>query len=160
MCCRRAKKTSRNQLGFDSFWLDGLFALQERLEGDTWNPGPSTCFISLKPKVRESHAPDFADRIVHHWLVPQLEAIYEPTFIFDAYSNRKGKGTHAAVERLKDFVHQVDSGQGGWYLQLDIRNFFNSIHRPTPVCPETELKVVTLLHDGSNSAISLIARVV
>jgi RNA-directed DNA polymerase len=129
---RRAKKPSRNQLEFDSFWLDGLLTLQERLDAGTWKPGPSTCFISLKPKAREIHAPDFADRIVHHWLVPQLEAIYEPIFIFDAYSNRKGKGTHAAVERLKDFVHQVESGQGGgWYLQLDIRNFFNSIHRPT-----------------------------
>jgi hypothetical protein len=29
-------------------------------------------------------------------------------------------------------MRQVHSGQGGgWYLQLDIRNFFNSIHRPT-----------------------------
>src|SRR5262249_22057140 len=45
---------------------------------------------------------------------------------------RKGKGTHAAVNRMRDFVHEVHSGQGdGWYLQLDIHNFFNSIHRPT-----------------------------
>src|SRR5690606_1428471 len=30
------------------------------------------------------------------------------------------------------FVRQTHSGQGGgWYLQLDIHNFFNSIHRPT-----------------------------
>ena len=29
-------------------------------------------------------------------------------------------------------MRQVHSGHGGgWYLQLDIRNFFNSIHRPT-----------------------------
>jgi hypothetical protein len=33
---------------------------------------------------------------------------------------------------LRGFVRQVQSGQGGgWYLQLDIHNFFNSIHRPT-----------------------------
>jgi hypothetical protein len=129
---RRAKKPSSNQLAFDTRWLDGLLDLQKRLAAGKWEPGPATCFISTKPKAREIHAPDFADRVVHHWLVPQLEAIYEPTFIHDSFSNRKGKGTHAAVERLKDFVHQVHSGQGGgWYLQLDIRNFFNSIHRPT-----------------------------
>ena len=70
--------------------------------------------------------------MVHHWLVPQLEAVYDPTFIHDVYSNRIGKGTHAAMRRLKSFVREVESGQGGgWYLQLDIRNFFNSIHRPT-----------------------------
>jgi hypothetical protein len=69
---------------------------------------------------------------VHHWLVPQLEKLYEPTFIADSFSNRIGKGTHAAVRRLQRFVRQVASGQGGgYYLQLDIANFFNSIHRPT-----------------------------
>ncbi len=129
---RRGKKSSANQLEFDTHWLDGLLDLQRRLSAGTWSPAPSTCFIAKEPKAREIHAPDFSDRVVHHWLVPQLEAIYEPTFIHDVYSNRVGKGTHAAVERLKAFVRQVESGQGGgWYLQLDVRNFFNSIHRPT-----------------------------
>jgi RNA-directed DNA polymerase len=69
---------------------------------------------------------------VHHWLVPQLERVYEPKFIHDSYASRRGKGTHAAVDRLHHFVRQVQSGHGGgWYLQLDIHNFFNSIHRPT-----------------------------
>jgi retron-type reverse transcriptase len=129
---RRGKKPSANQLDFDSQWIDGLLDLQKRLNAGTWSPAPATCFIAKQPKAREIHAPDFFDRIVHHWLVPQLETIYEPIFIHDAYSNRRGKGTHAAVDRLRDFVHQVHNGQGGgWYLQLDIRNFFNSIHRPT-----------------------------
>ncbi|HEY6923265.1 MAG TPA: reverse transcriptase domain-containing protein, partial [Steroidobacteraceae bacterium] len=129
---RRGKKPSANQLAFDTRWADGLLDLQRRLIAGTWLPGPCTCFVAKSPKAREIHAPDFADRVVHHWLVPQLETIYEPIFIHDAFSNRKGKGTHAAVERLRGFVRQVQSGQGGgWYLQLDIRNFFNSIHRPT-----------------------------
>jgi RNA-directed DNA polymerase len=129
---RRGKRPSSNQLDFDTHWLDNLLDLQRQIRAGIWRPSPPTCFIATLPKAREIHAPDFADRIVHHWLVPQLEAIYEPTFIFDSFSNRVGKGTHAAVERLQGFVRQVDSGQGGgWYLQLDIRNFFNSIHRPT-----------------------------
>jgi hypothetical protein len=129
---RRAKKASRNQLSFDARWLDGLLALQHRINAGTWEPSPPTCFIAKQPKAREIHAPDFGDRVVHHWLVPKLEAIYESTFIHDSYSNRVGKGTHAAVERLRGFVRQVHAGQGGgWYLQLDISNFFNSIHRPT-----------------------------
>ena len=129
---RRGKKPSANQLDFDSRWADGLIDLQKRLTAGTWSPAPSTCFIAQQPKAREIHAPDFSDRVVHHWLVPQLEAIYERVFVHDAYSNRKGKGTHAAVEKLRGFVRAVNSGQGpGWYLQLDIRNFFNSIHRPT-----------------------------
>jgi RNA-directed DNA polymerase len=128
---RRGKKPSPDQLSFDAYWIDGLIDLQRQLAARTWAPGKPTCFIVTAPKAREIHAPPFGDRVVHHWLVPQLEAIYEPKFIFDSYSNRKGKGTHAAVERLTDFMRQVHSGQGGgWYLQLDIKNFFNSIYRP------------------------------
>jgi len=88
--------------------------------------------VATRPKAREIHAPDFADRVVHHWLVPQLETIWEPTFIHDSYANRRGKGSHAAVRRAQSFARQVHSGQGGgWYLQLDVANFFNRIHRPT-----------------------------
>ncbi|PRH82829.1 reverse transcriptase [Arenimonas caeni] len=129
---RRGKQPSVNQLRFDAQWIDGLLQLQAELSAAAWSPRPSTCFIAARPKAREIHAPDFADRVVHHWLVPQLEAIYEPTFIHDSFANRRGKGTHAAVRRLQQFVRQVHSGQGGgWYLQLDVHNFFNSIHRPT-----------------------------
>jgi retron-type reverse transcriptase len=129
---RRQKVPSHNQARFDRRWGDGLLQLQRELLTGTWAPRRATCFIATRPKAREIHAPDFADRVVHHWLVPQLEAIYEPGFIHDSYANRAGKGSHAAVRRLQDFVRQVASGQGsGYFLQLDIRNFFVSIHRPT-----------------------------
>ncbi|WP_460824268.1 RNA-directed DNA polymerase [Lysobacter olei] len=128
----RGKVPSRNQLAFDAKWSSGLLQLQAQLAAGTWSPRPSTCFIATRPKAREIHAPDFGDRVVHHWLVPQLESLWEPRFIHDSYANRRGKGSHAAVRRLQQFVRQVASGQGGgYYLQLDIHNFFNSIHRAT-----------------------------
>lgn len=112
--------------------MRGMVTLQAQLQSGHWHPSRSNCFIATSPKAREIHAPDFADRVMHHWLVPQLEAIYEPSFIHDSYANRTDRGTHAAVRRLQQFVRQVQSGQGGGhYLQLDIHNFFNSIHRPT-----------------------------
>jgi len=127
---RRRKRPSANRLRFEARWLDRLPQLQRQLARGTWSPAPSACFIAQRPKAREIHAPDFADRIVHHLVVPELERIWERRFIHDCYSNRKGKGTHAAVDRLQQFMRQVHSGQGGgWYLQLDVRNFFNSIDR-------------------------------
>jgi RNA-directed DNA polymerase len=129
---RQGKQASRNQLAFDAQWGENLLDIQDQLMSGQWQPRPSTCFIATRPKAREIHAPDFADRVVHHWLVPQLEAIWEPRFIHDSFANRRGKGSHAAVRRLQDFVRQVASGQGaGYYLQLDVHNFFNSIHRAT-----------------------------
>jgi hypothetical protein len=129
---RRGKKPSLDQLGFEARWIDGLRDIQRRLNARRWFPMAPTCFIAQQPKAREIHAPSFADRIVHHLIVPQLETGYERAFIYDSFSNRTDKGTHAAVARLRDFVRQVHSGQGGgFYLQLDVRNFFASIHRPT-----------------------------
>lgn len=125
---RAGKKPSSNQFVFDTNWAGSLLQLQHSINSCTWQPMPSTCFIAARPKAREIHAPDFADRVVHHWLVPQIETLWEPAFIFDSYANRKGKGSHAAVARLQQFVRQVPNA---WYLQLDIHNFFNSIHRPT-----------------------------
>jgi hypothetical protein len=129
---RRQKVPSANQLDFDTNWADRLLDLQEQINAGTWLPRPTTCFVATRPKAREIHAPDFGDRVVHHWLIPQLEAVYERTFIADSFANRRGKGSHAAVRKLQCFVREVHSGQGGGYfLQLDIANFFNRIHRPT-----------------------------
>jgi RNA-directed DNA polymerase len=129
---RRGKNPSVNQLRFDARWIDGLIQLEGEINSGTWSPRPSTCFIADRPKAREIHAPDFADRIVHHLVVPPLEARYEPRFIHDSYANRRGKGTHAAVTRLQQFVRQVHSGQGGgFFLQLDIHNCFNCVRRET-----------------------------
>jgi hypothetical protein len=129
---RRGKKPSLDQLMFEANAFSNLLDIERRLNGGHWYPSAPTCFIARAPKAREIHAPRFHDRIVHHLIVPQLERLFEPAFIHDSYSNRAGKGTHAAVARLGQFVREVHSGQGGgYYLQLDIRNFFASIHRPT-----------------------------
>lgn len=87
--------------------------------------------MTTRPKAREIHAADFADRVVHHLLVPRLEALFEPVFTHDSYSNRQGKGTHGAVVRLQTFMRRVSRNgkRRGWYLQLDIENFFNRIDR-------------------------------
>ena len=126
----RRKRPSRNKQNFEARWIDSLPALQREISSGTWQPSPTVCFVARRPKAREIHAPHFRDRVLHHWLVPHLERIYEPIFIHDSFANRKGKGTHAAVRRVQGFVRQVHSGQGGgWYLQLDVWNFFNSIPR-------------------------------
>ena len=126
---RRGKRPSANQLAFASRWLDALQHLHQRLRAGTWLPHRTVSFVVQHPKTREIHAPDFADRVLHHWLVARLEPIFERVFIHDSYANRAGKGSHAAVDRLQAFMRQRN-GQG-WFLQLDVHNFFNSIHRPT-----------------------------
>ncbi|MBI3146888.1 MAG: reverse transcriptase [Betaproteobacteria bacterium] len=133
LACRRGKRQTHHALDFAARLLDHLLDLRNTLNARTWRPGPTLCFAVNHPKPREIHAASFADRVVHHWLVPRLEAWFEPAFLYDSYANRRGKGTHAAVARLHDFLQQVTrSGRvKAYYLQLDIANFFNSIDRGT-----------------------------
>ena len=185
LACRRRKRGTANAQRYEQRLLDHLVDTTQALQDRTYAPSRSLCFVARQPKAREIHAADFADRVVHHVLVPRLEALFEPVFIHDLYSNRQGKGTHAAVERLASFMRAVNGaaaagsaspsgtdggtvvrgrgeqpavGRGverslcwgeerapadglqapraaaktnpnrqGWFLQLDIRNFFNSI---------------------------------
>jgi|GEM_PF-2144006 len=126
--CRKRKRKTVNAQRYEMHLLDNLFETQASLNSRKYQPARCIRFIATKPKAREIHAADFSDRVVHHWLVPRLEKVFEPVFIHDVYSNRVGKGAHKAVDRLQRFMHSV--GNQGWYLQLDMANFFNSIDRP------------------------------
>ncbi len=130
---RQGKRPSANQLAFEARWLDHLLDLHTTLRAGRWQPGRTVSFVVSHPKTREIHAPDFADRVVHHIVVERLERLYEPVFIHDSYANRAGKGSHAAVDRLQAFMRarRQMAPRGGWTLQMDVHNYFNSIHRPT-----------------------------
>jgi len=117
---RRGKRPSANQMAFEVRWLDRLLELKTALRTGRWQPARTVSFVVTHPKTREIHAPDFADRVVHHLLVERLEKLYEPIFIHDSYANRTGKGSHAAVDRLQQFMRSRNGR--GWYLQLDIHN--------------------------------------
>ena len=102
--------------------------LAEYLTARTWKPGRYTRFAVREPKLREIFAPAFADRVVEAWLVALVEEPLSRLFIDDTYANRKGKGVHAAITKAQKLMRQPGHV---WSLQLDVRGFFHSIHRPT-----------------------------
>lgn len=131
MACRRRKRNTANALKFEADLLENLSAVGEALIGGGYRPSRSVCFVTGKPKLREIFAADFRDRVVHHLLVPLLESVFEPKFIYDSWACRRGKGIHAAVKRLRFFMNGVTRGgrAPAWFLQLDVRSFFMSIDK-------------------------------
>lgn len=127
--CRRRKRGAREVQRYEMALLDRLVSTTDDLVARRWRPTRSVCFAVSRPKAREIHAAAFSDRVVHHLLVPPLEALFEPVFIHDLYSNRHGKGIHTAVRRLAHFMRRAseNGARPAWFLQLDVRNFFNSI---------------------------------
>lgn len=122
--CRRNKRNTINALQFEANLVDNLCTLETSLNDQTYRPSRSVCFLTTSPKLREVFAADFRDRVVHHIVTPLLEQLYEPRFIHDSYSNRKGKGIHAATKRARHFMRG-----SRYYLQLDVKSFFYSIDK-------------------------------
>ena len=129
--CRRRKRGTANALRFELNLGKNLLDLEEALNARSYSPSRSACFVTVRPKPREIFAADFRDRVVHHLLVRQIEPHWERVFIHDSYACRKGKGTHAGVDRLEQFVRSATRGgrRRAWFLQIDVDNFFMSIDR-------------------------------
>ncbi|MCX5820885.1 MAG: reverse transcriptase domain-containing protein [Deltaproteobacteria bacterium] len=129
--CRQSKRGSRSALQFELHAEGNLIILQKELKSRTYSPLPSTCFVTESPKPREIFAAHFRDRIVHHLLVSQMEPGWERRFIHDSYACRKGKGNHAAVTRLQEFMLKVSNNRSrpAFFMHLDVRSFFVSIDK-------------------------------
>jgi len=64
--CRRGKRGTANAHRYELRLLDNLVDTATALASRTYTPSRSLCFAVSKPKAREIHAADFADRVVHH----------------------------------------------------------------------------------------------
>jgi len=123
--------------------LEGnLSQLRLELLFHIYNPKPLKTFIVRDPKTRKISKSDFRDRVVHHALINTIEPIFDKTFIYDSYANRKGKGTLAALERFDKFKRKVSrNGKiNGWFnnnqvkgycLKADIKHYFQTVDHNT-----------------------------
>lgn len=129
--CRRNKRKTINALQLEIEQEIRLLQLLKKLQEKKYSPCKSICFVVTYPKVREIFAADFADRVVHHLLINEIEPLFEKRFISDSFACRKGKGTHKAVERLSSFVNKItiNRKRSAYYLQLDIKSFFPKIDK-------------------------------
>lgn len=152
-CWRKAKQAKAHCLRVQRFSADPLHyisLIQQRLRSRTYTFGPYRTFIVREKKFRLVVDAPMKDRIVHWMLYEYLLPIWQPRFIHDTYGNLPGRGTHAAVQRLADFVRRPANT---WVLQLDISKYFHSV-------PHDRLKACVLRHVGDESLRRLIATLI
>ena len=139
---RKARKDKTKKYYVKEFEKDlikNLLKLQEELISQTYKPKPLKTFILRDPKTRKISKSDFRDRIVHHALVRIIEPIFDKTFIFDSYANRKGKGNLKAIKRLNSFLKKVSRNgkTKGWFnnnqikgycFKADIKHYFQEVN--------------------------------
>jgi retron-type reverse transcriptase len=128
--CIKTKKNTANTLKFEMNREKNLSRLLYDLQTGIYEISRHICFVVKEPSPREIFAGDFRDRIVHHLLCNEIQALFEHGFIESSYANRKGKGTHKAVKELKFYlVRGGKDRQKLYFLKMDIKGFFRNIDK-------------------------------
>lgn len=129
--CARHKASRPDAQAFRLHRAERMLDLAERLTSGNWRPAPGLVFVTTRPKHREVHAARFSDRVVHHLIADAMTPELERRLVPATFACRVGKGTHAAVEHLQQWIRRL--GRNGqvrvWALQLDVVNFFHRIDR-------------------------------
>jgi len=127
---KSGKRGNEDVQMFERHLEDNLFRLNYELKTGIYKHRPYQMFQIFDPKHRIIHKAEVCDRVIHHAIYQILEPVFDPSFIFDSYSCRTGKGTHAAVARLEIFARKVSRNytRTCWALKCDIRKFFNNIN--------------------------------
>jgi retron-type reverse transcriptase len=130
-----------------------LLRLERELRDGSYRPGRYVEIVVRDPKRRLVSAAPFRDRVVHHALCAVVEPIFEAGFVDNTFANRKGKGTHRAIE-----VYEHYRDRHAHVLRCDIYRYFpsidhailKSIFRRRIAC-KPSLALLDLIVDRSNA---------
>ncbi|HMS92634.1 MAG TPA: reverse transcriptase domain-containing protein [Candidatus Saccharibacteria bacterium] len=126
---RRGKRSKLDVQIFERKLEENIFNLQYQLKHDQYKHSRYKPFTVFDPKQRKIHKATVRDRLIHQALTQVVEPRFESSFIYDSFSCRKGKGTHAAIDRLRSMLQQASNSNSRtiYALKLDIRKFFASV---------------------------------
>jgi retron-type reverse transcriptase len=148
----RGKRLRSNVAAFSLDLESELHQLQQELVSRSYRPGPYRTFLIREKKPRFISAAPFRDRVVHHALCQVIEPIFERGFLYDSYACRKGKGTHAAVNRASSYARRFR-----YVLKCDVEKYFPSIDHAVlldliteQIWDEGALWLIRTILDGSN----------
>jgi len=99
-----------------------LLRLQRKLKEQSYRHGSYRDFFVYDPKQRLISAAPYRDRVVHHALCNVIEPLFDRSFIDDTYACRKGKGTHAAVNKYSQYARKYR-----YVLKCDIQKYFQNV---------------------------------
>jgi retron-type reverse transcriptase len=133
---RKHKTKKQYVIDFEKNLAENLALLRTELLLHSYRPLPLKTFILRDPKTRVISKSDFRDRVVHHALCNIIEPIFDKSFIYDSYANRKGKGTLAAIKRFEHFKKKVSRNLTklektreikGFVLKADVKHYFDTV---------------------------------
>ena len=129
--CKKGVVWKDSVAGFYLRAGERIINLANDLQKGTYKPKPPTHFMITSPKPREIASIAFRDRVYQRSL---NDNVVYPTmvksFIYDNYACQKGKGTDAARDRIKEFLHKYyrKHGYSGYVCQFDIKGYYPNMN--------------------------------
>lgn len=123
---QRGKSDSTEVVSYRTNLNENLRLLRHQILSGEVEVGNYRFFKIYDPKERQICAGAFSERVLHHALMNVCHDFFERPQIYDSYASRKGKGTYAALNRARSFTKRFP-----FFLKLDVRKFFYSIHHDT-----------------------------
>lgn len=123
---RKGKRATEELHEFQFYLEKNLFDLCCDLENGAYCHGGYRKFTVCDNKKREISCAGIRDRIVHRMIYDYLIPFFDKTFIYDAWSCRKGKGLLGAIERTQEFLKK---NPRSYVWRADIRKFFESVNQ-------------------------------
>lgn len=121
-------KYKNESINFSFNLIYNLEKLREKVINRNYQPQEYNIFKVHEPKKRVIAAPKFEDKIVQFAVHNIINDDFERKFIYDSYACIKGKGTHAAADRIQHFLRKAKwQWDNPWIIKADIRKFFYSI---------------------------------
>lgn len=129
-CCKNVRwKTSVTQYELNG--LKNTAKVSAAIRSGKYKLLPYQEFEIYEPKLRHITATRIRDRQVQRSICDTT--VYDAitrSFIADNCACQKGRGTHYALERLKEHLrryYRVSKSNEGYYLKCDVHHFFESI---------------------------------
>ena len=121
----KGRKYQREQMRFLANREALLDDIEQTLRNETYQFGPLKSFTVYEPKERQIHHPAFyPDKVLHHCLMNVLAPLIISKLSPDCYGSIRGRGLSQACDAIKRYVRDYE---GGYYLQIDISHFYQSI---------------------------------
>lgn len=121
----KGKRYRDEVLLFCTLLAENLLTLLDELQAGSYQVGHYNVFYVTSPVRRMVMALQYRDRVVQWAIYRVVYPIFDRGFIHDSYACRKGKGSHAALDRLQYWMRLCDRKPGKWYsLKLDIAKYF------------------------------------
>ena len=142
---RQNKRNTKEQLLFEVAYETNLHQLYTKILNKTYKTASCKAFVIEKPVYREIFAPQFIDRVVHHFVAQYIIPPMEASLIDDAYSCRVGKGTLYGIKRVNYFMRSITQNyaKDAYVLKLDIAGYFMNMNRDILYKQIIDMQLVT-----------------